>query len=164
MNELLQNLIESLREELKQYGELLALLDLQQKQAIHRLADQLLETVSALNSQTEAIRLARCEREQRQRDLAVSLDLPADAKFCSLLPCLAPAFQPLVRALVEENNHLLSRVKQRARQNHTLLRRSLDLMERFMHAICAAGAPTYNDAGTMMPPAAPGRPLYEGVG
>jgi|SRR5580700_5088352 hypothetical protein len=164
MNELLQNLVESLREELKQYGELLALLELQQHQVVHRLADPLLETVSALNTQSDTIRVARNEREQRQRDLALSMDLPPDAKFAELIPRLPANYQPLVKALVEENNHLLTGVKQRARQNHLLLRRSLELMERFLHAICAAGAPTYNDAGAMTPPAAPGRPLYEGVG
>ena len=70
MNELLQNFIESLREELKQYGELLALLDLQQDQVVRRLADELLDTVSAINTQGEAIQAARRERDQRQRELA----------------------------------------------------------------------------------------------
>ena len=70
MNEFLQNFVEGLREELKQYGELLALLELQQTQVVRRLADELLETVSAVNAQGDAIQMARREREQRQRELA----------------------------------------------------------------------------------------------
>ena len=69
MTELLHNFVESLREELKQYGELLALLELQQTQVVHRLADELLETVSAVNVQGDAIQVARREREQRQREV-----------------------------------------------------------------------------------------------
>jgi hypothetical protein len=163
MSELLQNLVESLREELKQYGELLAQLDLQQDQVVRRLAADLLETVSDINAQGEAVRLARHEREQRQRDLAQSLDLPGEALLTVLIPRLPHSYRPLVLALVEENNHLLTRVKQRARQNHLLLRRSLELMDRFLNAICAAGAPTYDESGAMTSPAAPGRPLYEGI-
>jgi hypothetical protein len=163
MNELVQNLVESLREELKQYGELLALLDLQQEQVVRRLAAELLASVSAISAQGEAIRTVRSEREQRQRDLALSLALPADAPFARLIPQLPAVCQPLIAALVEENNQLLTRVRQRARQNHLLLRRSLELMERFLQSLCGAGAPTYNEAGLMSAPSQPGRPLYEGI-
>lgn len=163
MNELLQNLVESLREELKQFGELLALLDLQQEQVVRRLAAELLESVSAISAQGESIRIARREREQRQRDLALSLALPGEAQFAQLIPLLPSAYRPLVGALVDENNQLLTRVRQRARQNHLLLRRSLELMERFLHSLCGVGAPTYNEAGVRTTPASPGRPLYEGI-
>jgi flagellar biosynthesis/type III secretory pathway chaperone len=163
MNELIQNLVESLREELKQYGELLALLDLQQEQVVRRLAAELLETVSAISAQGEAIKTARREREQRQRDLAVALALPGEALFAQLIPLLPPAYQPLVGALVDENNQLLTRVRQRARQNHLLLRRSLELMERFLHTLCGVGASTYNELGAVASPSNPGRALYEGI-
>ena len=54
-------------------------------------------------------------------------------------------------ALVEENNHLLARVRQRARQNHILLSRSVELMEQFINSFCALGVPTYNAAGAVAP-------------
>lgn len=163
MNERLQNLVESLREELKQFGELLVLLDAQQEQVVRRLAAPLLESVSAIHAQGEALRMARREREQRQRELALFLALPAQAPFAQLIPSLPASYRPLLTALVEENNQLLGRVHQRARQNQLLLRRSLDLMERFVHSICGIGAPTYGESGVVLPPAAPGRPLYEGI-
>ena len=164
MNEFLQNFIEGLREELKQYGELLALLELQQTQVVRRLADELLETVSAVNAQGDAIQMARREREQRQRDLARSLRLLDDACIADLISAMPEVYRPLVSALVDENNQLLGRVRQRARQNHVLLSRSVELMQQFINSFCAVGVPTYNDMGTMTPPPALGRPLYEAVG
>ena len=164
MNELLQNFVESLREELKQYGELLALLEQQQAQVVRRLADELLETVSAVNSQGDAIQIARREREQRQRELARSLRLLDDARIADLIAAMPEAYRPLVSALVDENNQLLTRVRQRARQNHVLLSRSVELMQQFINSFCAVGVPTYNGMGTMTPPPALGRPIYEAVG
>ena len=164
MNELLQNFIESLREELKQYGELLALLDAQQEQVVRRLADELSETVSTINSQGEVIQAARRERDQRRRELARFLLLPDETLITQLIPSLPEAYRPLVSALVGENNHLLARVQQRARRNHILLSRSLELMGQFINSLCAIGAPTYNEAGGMARAMAPGRALYEAVG
>jgi FlgN protein len=163
MNELLQNFIESLREELKQFGELLALLDLQQEQVARRLADELMATVTAVNLQGEAIQGARHEREQRQRELAQALSLPADARIASVLPLLPDVYRPLVSALVDENNHLLTRVRQRAHQNHILLSRAVEMMARFINSFRAMGVPTYTPAGTVTA-AVPERAFYEGVG
>ena len=164
MNELLQNFVESLREELKQYGELLALLDAEQEQVVRRLGDELSETVSAINSQGEVIQAARRERDERRRELARSLPLPDETLIMKLIPALPASYRPLVSALVCENNHLLARVQQRARQNHVLLSRSLDLMGQFINSLCAVGAPTYNEAGAMAPAVSPGRALYEAIG
>ena len=118
MKELIQNLIEALREELKQYGEMLALLDHQQKLAAHRRSPELLDSIGAVNAQAEAIRVARQEREQRRRHLARTLALDETSGFGELTPRLPRDYQPLVQALVQENNELLIRVQQRALQNH----------------------------------------------
>jgi hypothetical protein len=164
MNEVLQNFVESLREELKEYGELLALLEQQQAQVVQRLADELLETVSAVNVQGDAIQVARREREQRQREVARWLALPDEARIGELIAAMPGVCRPLVTALVAENNQLLSRVRQRARQNHILLSRSVELMQQFINSFCAVAVPTYNEAGTVTPPVGLGRPLYEAVG
>ena len=165
MNELLRNFVESLREELREYGELLALLDVQQEQVVRRLADELSETVSAIHSQGEVIRAARRERGQRQRALARSFFLPEDEMLITqLIPMLPESYRPLISALVSENNQLLTRVQQRARQNHILLSRSLELMGQFIDSFCATGGPTYNETGTKSPSLSPGRALYDEVG
>src|SRR5882757_6711147 len=113
MNELLQNLIESLREELKEYGEMLALLEQQQQMVSHRQTQDLLQCVAAVNVQAEAIAAARHEREQRQREVVRELNLADDTTFAALVPRLPADFQPLVKALVHENNQLLTRIQQR---------------------------------------------------
>ena len=164
MTEHLHNFIESLREELRHYGELLALLETQQEQVIRRQADDLPATVQAINSQAETIQAARRERAQRQRELAQSLELAAETRIALMLPLLPQAHRPLIEALVEESNQLLVRVRQRARQNHLLLSRSLELMEKLMHSFCDLGVPTYNQSGAVAAPRRSRHGLYEGIG
>jgi hypothetical protein len=120
MTESLKHLVEALREELKQYGEMLALLDQQQEQVMHRQTANLLQTVADINNHTEVIRAARHEREQRQRHTARLLNMGESFCFAVMLPQLPAPYQPLVGALVQENNELIVRIQQRARQNHLL--------------------------------------------
>jgi len=164
MNEPLQNLIEALREELKQYGEMLALLDHQQEMVMQRQTAGLLQSVAAVNTQAETLQAVRLEREQRRRHMARTLGLDEAIQFREMLPRLEANYRPLIQALVQENNELLVRVQQRARQNHVLLSRSVELMQQFINSFCAVGVPTYNEMGTVTPPPALGRPLYEAVG
>ena len=165
MKVLLPNLIDSLREELKQYGEMLARLDHQQAVVMRRRTDDLLPSVETVNGQAAVIAAARGEREQRQRHLARHLHLPETAGLTEILPLLPPDYRPLVQALVKENNELLTRVQQRARQNHLLLSHAVELMQRLMTVIFPGAAPAvYNDAGQLPGAALPQHSLYEAVG
>jgi flagellar biosynthesis/type III secretory pathway chaperone len=165
MNELLQNLIEALREELKEYGEMLALLDQQHQMVMHRQTQDLLQCVTAINAQAETIAAARRERAQHQRHVATRLELPEDATFAGLLPRLPAEYRPLVQALVQENNELLVRIQQRARQNHLLLSRIVELMQRFLGTLFPGNPPTtYNDLGHLLTTRPPQRSLYDAVG
>ena len=165
MNDLIRNLIEALREELKQYGEMLAVLDYQQELVMHRRANELLESVATVNSQSEVIQVTRREREQRQREIAHELNVDDDATFAILIPLLPADYRPLVGALVQENNELLIRVQQRARQNHLLLSRAIDLMQRFINTLNPMPAPTtYNDIGRVSEDAAIHTSLFQAVG
>jgi flagellar biosynthesis/type III secretory pathway chaperone len=165
MNELLHNLIEALREELKQYGEMLALLDHQQQFVMHRQSNDLLHSVGTINAQAETIAAARREREQRQRHIAQELGLDPGAPFAQLVPRLPADYRPLVQALVQENNELLARVQHRVRQNHLLLSRVVELMQRFIGSLFpGTQASTYDDGGHMLALAVPPRSLYDAVG
>ncbi|HYG34578.1 MAG TPA: flagellar export chaperone FlgN, partial [Clostridia bacterium] len=128
MTDPLKALIEALRHELQQYGEMLARLDQQQESIMSRAADDVLASVAAVQSQGVAIQEARRAREYTQRELAGYFHQPEETTLGDLTERMPSDYRPLVRALVEENNQLLARVHQRARQNHLLLRRSLDLM------------------------------------
>ena len=165
MTQTLSNLIESLREELKQYGELLAQLDHQQQLVVHRQTRDLLQSVSGVNMQADTVQAARREREQHQRHVAQHLKLGETAVFADMLPLLPPQYQPLLQALVEENNALLVRVQQRARQNQLLMSHAVELMQRFINAILPGANPTtYNDAGRLPASSLTPNSLYEAVG
>jgi endonuclease V-like protein UPF0215 family len=59
----LENLIEALRNELQQYGEMLALLDHQQEMVLQQRTDDILHSISAIDSQSAAIQAARANRQ-----------------------------------------------------------------------------------------------------
>ena len=165
MNALLPNLIDALREELKQYGEMLARLDYQQNVVMRRQTEDLLPSVSAINNQAGIIATSRSEREQCQRRIARELNLPENANFTAILPLLPADYRPLVDALVQENNELLVRVQQRARQNHLLLSHAVELMQRLLNVIFPGASPTtYDGAGQVPEISLPQHSLYEAVG
>lgn len=165
MNEELTLLIAALREELAQYGEMLALLDREQELVVARGSAELLQTVDAINHQGDVIRRVRQEREACQRRVAELAGLPADAPKADLQRKLPVNHGILVGALIDENNELLIRVRQRARQNHVLLNRSLELMQRLIGTLFPAGrAATYSGDGQLHGNPLPPRALYEAVG
>ncbi len=161
----LEELIEALREELRQYGELLALLDQQQEQVLTRATGELLCTVAAINGQTATLQKARQYREACHHELARVLQLSEQTSLGDTLPLLPENYRPLLQALVQENNELLTRIRQRTRQNHLLLSRSLDSIQNFLRALFPSGnTPVYNEKGRMPEASAPVGPLYEAVG
>ena len=165
MNDLLHNLIEALREELKQYGEMLAVLEQQQDTVVQRHANDLLQNVASVNAQAEVIAAVRREREQHQRNVARQLGLDKDAAFQVIIPLLSADYRPLVEALVQENNELLERVHHRTRQNHLLLSHAVELMQQLINSIFPGGGPkTYDKTGRMPVSPLPQYSLYESVG
>ena len=137
----LQNVIQALRNELHQYGEMLALLEQQQHLAEHSGADEILRSISHINHQSASIQHARERRKCAQRQLASALQQPEVATFSTLIPLLPNSYQPMVGALVQENNELLIRVRERAQANQLLLRRSLEMMQRFVTTLTLEDSP-----------------------
>jgi flagellar biosynthesis/type III secretory pathway chaperone len=156
--------IHSLREELKQFGEMLALLDQQQDAVVTCQANTVLETVEALHAQSEVIKSSRQEREQCQRALAKDLGQSEDIEVSTLIAVCPADYRPLLGALVQENHELLLRVHQRAKQNQLLLNRSLLTMQALIGSLCAATAPqVYTGTGNIFPARTSGRVLCEAV-
>jgi flagellar biosynthesis/type III secretory pathway chaperone len=161
----LVTLVGALREELEQYGEMLALLDRQQQQVIARAADEVFQSIGLIKSQGIAIQTARERREDCREMVAECLDRNPETPFAELIPLLPADYQPLVKALVQENNELLVRVRQRARQNHLLLSRSLELMQGLINSLFPGRETrTYNDQGEVRTKTAVSTALYEAVG
>ena len=163
--DLLHNLIEALREELKQYGEMLALLEQQQETVVQRQANDLLQNVAHINAQAEVIAAVRHEREQHQRNVARQLGLPEGVPFSTIIPLLPADYRPLVQALVQENNELRVRVHHRTRQNYLLLSHAVELMQQLINAISPGGSPeTYDKTSRLLVSTVPQYSLYESVG
>ena len=138
---ILQSLIESLRLELQQYGEMLALLDQQRDVVGLQGTGDILHSISAIDTQSGAIQSSRAHRQEVQRQLAEKLRQSSDSSFAQLMPSIPEQYRPLVTALVQENNELLQRVRQRAQQNHLLLRHSSEMMQRFISNLSQAEQP-----------------------
>lgn len=166
MNEKLNRLIEALREELQQYGAMLSLFERQQEELVRRDTDQVLVTAAELQSQGATIRGAREHRVHRYVELSESLSVPPDGRLTVLLEALPPSRRGQVQALMDENNRLLKRIQQVARQNHLVLKHSLDHLTHFIHALMGAQHQTmvYDGGGGVACPSAAGLSLYEAVG
>lgn len=162
---LLPRLLEVLRHELQQYGEMLALLDQQQASVMARSADDVLSSVTAVNEQMGRIQAARQSRESCQAEIAAAVKLTEAPTFQRLIPLLPETYRAAVGALVTENNNLLVRVQQRARQNHRLLCQSVEMMQQFISSLVPTTPPvTYNETGQVQSPGAVAQSLYQAVG
>ena len=166
MNEELKILITALREELTQYGEVLALMQEQQQFIINRSANELLLNLNVVNEQMEKVSVARNHREACRRALVATLGATEETTFRQMTEMLSPEVQPLLNALVEEINQLLQHIQKWLRQNHMLLSRSLDLMKQIMKGMfpsSSATAGTYGREGQVSPVTPPPSTLYEGI-
>jgi hypothetical protein len=130
MNVVLESLISALREELEQHGEMLARLEKQRQHAIGRTADDMLRATVEIERQSQAVQGARRRRLIAQMKVAQHLSLPETARMADLLPLLPENYRPLMEALVQENGESLQRIFECSRQNHLLLCRSVELMNR----------------------------------
>jgi hypothetical protein len=145
VSESLNRLIAALREELQQYGELLALLDRPQDLTGVSPSGELLQSIAAIQNQAAVIESARADRDRCHGAVATALEQSSTVPFAVLIPLLPADYQPLVEALVLENNQLLLRVQQRAHQNHVLMSRSAALMQQFVSAL-----PTLRESDTTL--------------
>jgi flagellar biosynthesis/type III secretory pathway chaperone len=158
-------LVDALRDELQNYGEMLALLDRQQEYLVAREASEVFQSISLIKAQGAAILQSRARREAGRREVALDSGQMAEASFTVLIPLLPADYRPLMRALVEENNELLMRVRRRARQNHLMLRRSVELMQELLNTLLPARHGSVYDGTGSRPQCttAPCR-IYEAVG
>ncbi len=128
----LQQLIDALRQELQQHGELLARLD-ETPPAAPLCPES--DAGRPVESQAEALLAAQRERERSQLQLAWAAEQPGACSFEELIPVLPQNYRPLVSALVEENESLRRRVGQRLREDLCWLDRACELSTRTLGAI-----------------------------
>lgn len=128
----LEQFIDALRNELQQYGEMLALLEAQSG-ALNQLgSDTVAASISLLNAHSVTIESARRTREDVQQQVAWALGVPEEPTVWELVPLVPEQYRPLLQALIQEIQELLRRVRECAAQNREHLRHSLELMEQFI--------------------------------
>jgi flagellar biosynthesis/type III secretory pathway chaperone len=159
-------LVDLLRDELQEYGGLFNLLGRQQDQIIERKPDAILVLNDEIDAQTQIVAELRTRREDMVADLHARADAAGTVTLRSLLPHFSADVQPLLEALMTDINHMLRRNRQKARQNHLLLARAMELTEQTLRVLQPENfTRTYRRTGQVATP----RPAvvasrYSGVG
>jgi flagellar biosynthesis/type III secretory pathway chaperone len=116
-----QSIVSALQTELEEYGGLLHLFDRQQKCIVHQDPTGFLDINVDVEEQIAKLTRCRQDREDLVRRTAVSIGKPADITLSALTQNFQPEHQPLLRALIDEINDLITRTQRRTRQNRMLL-------------------------------------------
>jgi flagellar biosynthesis/type III secretory pathway chaperone len=128
-------LVELLRLELQEYGGLFNLLGRQQDRIIDRQPDAILGLNDEIDAQTQAVADLRARREEMVEVLHTRAGASGSVTLRSIIPFFAADVQPLLEALMNDINHMLRRNRQKARQNHLLLARAMELTEQTLRVL-----------------------------
>ena len=116
-----QEIVAMLQNELQEYGGLLHLFDRQQKCIVHQDPTGFLDINVDVDEQIAKLSHCRLEREELVRQTALALGKSKDITLSALSHSFASEHQPLLRALIDEINDLITRTQRRTRQNRMLL-------------------------------------------
>lgn len=122
-------LVDALRAELEEYGALFNHLTRQQEEIFARHVDTVLEINGEIDDQSRIIAAARERREAIMSDLAVRADLAKGTRLTAMLEVFPDFVRPLLEALVRDINLMINRTRRKARQNHILLARAVELTQ-----------------------------------
>lgn len=133
-------LADALREELQEYGGLLALFEEQQNAILRREPDKVLATQDAIITQLKTINFCRKQREALVAEIAElatagGIAVAEKVSVRALLPFFAEPVRPLLEALIQEINGLVTRTKRRAKQNQMLLARSIEVSQQILQKL-----------------------------
>ena len=143
---------------------LMAMLEQQQQLVIERNAEGIQAIAEKIDHESTILEQCKASREGIQKTIAKDLGLANDNDFQKIVPKLPDDYQPLVKALIEENNHSVMRIGRIAKQNHVLLSRSIEMVNSLIRNICPDVTPNiYNQRGGMMRQALSMGPAIEHV-
>ncbi len=149
-------LADLLRAELAAYGGLLGYFDRQQAALMKRDAEAVAETSIMIERLALETARSREAREEHVASLARAHQRPPTESLRRLLDLFPEEQRPLLDALIEEINRLLHVVRRRARQNHAILVRAVELRRELFAALRPDVLPrTYAPGGRAPRSAAP---------
>ncbi|HXI69535.1 MAG TPA: hypothetical protein VNN22_04180 [Verrucomicrobiae bacterium] len=122
MNQELNNLVQSLRDEFQQYVEMLVRLDRHHQSVADPSESEVHAFSREVQIQGEAIQRARRERNQACQNLAVLLNLNAVVPVEILIPLIPENYQPLVNELTRENHQLMEQVVESLQRKRSCIR------------------------------------------
>jgi hypothetical protein len=142
---------ECLRNELQEYGALLALFEEQQANLLRRDADQVAALAVSIEEQARATHSCRERREQCVLAFALKQGCAPETSLRQMLPHFPVEVQPLLHALIDEINHLIHRIRRDARQNQMLLSRAVEAHDEALRTLMpdTFKARTYSQRGAV---------------
>lgn len=160
-----EQIADSLRTELADYGGLLHLFEEQQRCLLERSAVEVLEVTVSIEGQARDLAVNRSKRERLVAEFAVEQGLPSTTSLRSILPRIEPDARPLLEALIDEVNRLLHRVRRTSRHNHTLLASAVQVHQETLQQLRPqAFTRTYVPSGRMAVGAACGPSTLHAAG
>lgn len=149
-----ETLVDSLRDEMQEYGGMVRLLEEQQTCLIRRQAGRLVQLADAITEAAQSAEQVRRQREQTVRAFAVAHGQSPDVPLRRLLPVLEADIRPLLLALLNEVNRLIHRTRQMTRQNHAMITRAVTLQQDFLRQVFPGRyTQTYSAKGAAVPAA-----------
>ncbi len=122
-------LVKLLREEVQEYGGLHNLLDRQQSEIFNRESDLVMLTNDDIESQMGMMGALRQKRESKVRSMAEQCNCDPELSLKNMLPHFPEFIRPLLEALIDEVNAMVSRTRRKARQNYLLLSRTMEITQ-----------------------------------
>jgi len=165
MNNNWETLVDCLRNEMQEYGALLALFDGQQENILQRDPEKILTTTSAIEEQARRLNEVRQVREEQAFAFASAHGRPAGTTLRELATLAAAEVRPLLEALIGEINHLIHRSRRKAEQNQRLLARAIEVQQEILQALRPGSFnKTYSPRGRVALSTPSFNPAYKGAG
>jgi flagellar biosynthesis/type III secretory pathway chaperone len=150
VNAFWQELADSLRAEVAEYGRLLQIFEEQQVCLMKREAAGVLRITNEIDAQVKVVAQSRRSREAMTRDFARDQGLPETSTVHSLLPVVPVEARPLMEALVEELERLVKRVRRISRHNRLFLIRTIETHQELLRRIRPGSfTKMYSSAGSI---------------
>lgn len=128
-------LVEILRNELQEYGGLYNLLNQQEEGIVGRRPDDVLVINAEIEKQTRTVEKLRCRHTEVVADFCRRLEVGAPGTLRKIIPFFPDSVRPLLEALMTDVNHMVRRNREKARRNHQLLSRSMELTEKTLRVL-----------------------------
>ncbi len=129
-----KEIVSALQNELQEYGGLLHLFDRQQQCIVHQDPTGFLDINMDVDEQIAKLTQIRHNREELVRQSAVVAGKPEDITLSALTHSFQPEHQPLLKALIDEINDLITRTQRRTRQNRMLLAQCVESARQLLAA------------------------------